>query len=429
VTQTDPAPVATPTRRVHPAWWAAAATFLALLGAAAFRATPSVMIEPLRAEFGWSIATISAALSVNLALFGITAPFAAALMERFGVRRVVSTALVMVAAGSGLTVFMTSSWQLVLLWGVIVGLGTGSMAMALVATVVGRWFVARRGLVSGILTAASATGQLIFLPLVAHVVQADGWRTASLVVSGCALAVVPVVLLFLRERPADVGELPYGGTPDDVVEPLRSGAARLAVGTLARAARTWTFWLLAGGFFVCGATTTGLVQQHFMPAAHDHGMPTTTAATLLALVGVFDLVGTIGSGWLTDRFDPRILLGAYYGLRGVSLALLVPLFGADLNASVLAFVIFYGLDWVATVPPTLALTREAFGAAAPVVFGWVFAAHQLGAACAALAAGMTRDALGSYDAAWYGGAVLCALGAGLSLGIRRVRATGAAAVA
>ena len=419
VTQTAaPAPT---TRRIHPAWWAAAATFLALLGAAAFRATPSVMIEPLRAEFGWSIGTISAALSVNLALFGITAPFAAALMERFGVRRVVSIALLMVATGSGLTVFMTASWQLVMLWGVIVGLGTGSMAMALVATVVGRWFVARRGLVSGILTAASATGQLIFLPTIARIVLADGWRAASLTISVCALAVIPVVLLFLRERPADVGELPYGGTPADVVPPMRTGAARLAVGTLARAARVRTFWLLAGGFFVCGATTTGLVQQHFMPAAHDHGMPVTTAATLLALVGVFDLVGTIGSGWLTDRFDPRILLGAYYGLRGVSLALLVPLFGADLNASVLAFVIFYGLDWVATVPPTLALTREAFGAASPIVFGWIFASHQLGAACAALVAGITRDALGSYDAAWYGGAVLCVLGAALSLSIRRNR--------
>ena len=416
---TQTAASAPATRRIHPAWWAAAATFLALLGAAAFRATPSVMIEPLRAEFGWSIGTISAALSVNLALFGITAPFAAALMERFGVRRVVTIALLMVAAGSGLTVFMTASWQLVMLWGVIVGLGTGSMAMALVATVVGRWFVARRGLVSGILTAASATGQLIFLPTIAHIVQGSGWRAASLTISACALAVVPVVLLFLRERPADLGELPYGGTPADVVAPMRTGAARLAVGTLFRAARTRTFWLLAGGFFVCGATTTGLVQQHFMPAAHDHGMPVTTAATLLALVGVFDLVGTIGSGWLTDRFDPRLLLGAYYALRGVSLALLVPLFGADLNASVLAFVIFYGLDWVATVPPTLALTREAFGAAAPIVFGWIFASHQLGASFAALVAGLARDALGSYDAAWSGGAALCAVGAALSLSIRR----------
>jgi MFS family permease len=422
---TDTATTTAPARyrRVHPAWWAASATFLALLGAAAFRSTPGVMVAPLTAEFGWSIGTISVALSVNLALFGLTAPFAAALMERFGVRRVVAGALLMVALGSGLTVFVTASWQLVLLWGVIVGLGTGSMAMALVATVVGRWFVARRGLVSGILTAASATGQLVFLPLIAHVVESGGWRAASLTVSAAAaLVVVPVVLLFLRERPADLGELPYGGTPADVVEPLRSGAARLAVGALARAARTRTFWLLAGGFFVCGATTNGLIQTHFVPAAHDHGMPATTAATLLALVGVFDLVGTIGSGWLTDRVDPRLLLGAYYALRGVSLALLVPLFGADLNASMFAFVIFYGLDWVATVPPTLALCRDAFGASAAIVFGWVFAAHQLGAACAALAAGLVRDALGSYDAAWYGGAVLCAVAAVLSLIIRRVRA-------
>jgi MFS family permease len=430
VTQTEPAPTAPPTtRRLHPAWWAAAATFLALLGAAGFRSTPGVMVGPLSAEFGWSIGTISLALSVNLALFGLTAPFAAALMERFGVRPVVATALVLVAAGSGLTVFMTASWQLVLLWGVIVGLGTGSMALALVATVVGRWFVARRGLVSGVLTAANATGQLIFLPVVAHVVQTDGWRSAALAVSGTALVVAPIVLLLLRERPADVGELPYGGTEADVVAPQRSGAARLALGSLVRAARHRTFWLLVGGFFVCGATTNGLVQSHFVPAAHDHGMPATTAASLLALVGVFDLVGTIGSGWLTDRVDPRLLLGAYYALRGVSLALLVPLFGADINGSILAFVVFYGLDWVATVPPTMALAREAFGASAPVVFGWVFASHQLGAACAALAAGVTRDALGSYDAAWYGGAVLCAVGAVLSLSIRRSRPAPAVASA
>ena len=416
MTQTDAPPT---THRVHPAWWAAGATFLALLGAAAFRSTPGVLVGPLHDEFGWSIGTISVALSVNLALFGLTAPFAAALMERFGMRRVVASALVLVALGSGLTTLMTAPWQLVLLWGVVVGLGTGSMALALVATVVGRWFVARRGLVSGVLTAANATGQLIFLPLVVHVVEWSGWRAAALVVSVCALAVVPVVLLLLRERPADVGELPYGGTPRDVAPPVRVGAARLAVAGLVRGAHDRTFWLLVGGFFVCGATTNGLVQSHFVPAAHDHGMPPTTAASLLALVGVFDLVGTIGSGWLTDRCDPRLLLVAYYGLRGVSLALLVPLWGADLNASILAFVIFYGLDWVATVPPTMALARQAFGAAAPVVFGWVFAAHQLGAACAALVAGLVRDALGSYDAAWYGGAVLCGIGALLSLSIRR----------
>lgn len=426
MTETLPAPAR---RRVHPAWWVAAATFLALIGAAGFRSTPGVLVEPLHAEFGWSIGAISFALAVNLALFGLTAPFAAALMERFGVRQVVSVALVLVAVGAGSTVFMTAVWQLVLLWGVVVGLGTGSMAMALVATVVNRWFVARRGLVSGILTAATATGQLIFLPLVAAVVEAGGWRPAALVTAVAALAVVPVVWLFLRNTPAEAGVLPYGGTEADVVAPRRTGAAALALRSLAEASRTGTFWLLVGGFFVCGATTAGLIQSHFVPAAHDHGMPATTAASLLALVGVFDLVGTICSGWLTDRVDPRLLLGVYYGLRAVSLALLPPLFGTDLNASMLAFVVFYGLDWVATVPPTMALAREAFGASAAVVFGWVFASHQLGAAFAALVAGLVRDALGSYDLAWYGGAVLCVVAAGLSLAIRRRPARTAAAPA
>ncbi|MDN5916951.1 MAG: MFS transporter [Pseudonocardia sp.] len=425
----DPASADPPARRrIHPAWWAAGATFLALLGAAGFRSTPGVMVEPLHSEFGWSIGAISFALSVNLALFGLTAPFAAALMERVGVRRVVSGALVLVAVGSGLTVFMTSIWQLVLLWGVVVGLGTGSMAMALVATVVGRWFVARRGLVSGVLTAATATGQLIFLPLIAAIVQSDGWRPAALTISGAALVVVPVVLLMLRDRPSDAGVLPYGGTAEDVVAPVRSGVAAMAVRALGSAVRVPTFWLLVGGFFVCGATTAGLVQSHFVPAAHDHGMPATAAASLLAVVGIFDLVGTICSGWLTDRYDPRVLLAVYYGLRAVSLALLPPLFGSDLNASMFAFVIFYGLDWVATVPPTLALCRDAFGQSAPMVFGWIFASHQLGAAFAALAAGLVRDALGSYDAAWFGGAVLCVVAAGLSMAIRRSPAPATAPV-
>ncbi|GAA1869354.1 MFS transporter [Pseudonocardia ailaonensis] len=378
-----------------------------------------MLLDPLHEEFGWSIGTISGAVSVNLALYGLVSPFAAALMERFGVRRVVAFALTMVALGAGATVFMTSSWQLFLLWGVIVGLGTGSMAMSLVAVVVGRWFVARRGLVSGLLTAANATGQLVFLPLVAHLATSSGWRTASLTVAGAALVALPIVVLLLRDRPADVGALPYGGTEADVVEPLRSGAAKLAITTLVSASRRSTFWLLVTGFFVCGATTNGLVQSHFIPAAHDHGMPPTTAAGLLALVGIFDLVGTIFSGWLTDRFDPRLLLLAYYSLRGVSLALLVPLFGADVNASIFAFIIFYGLDWVATVPPTLALCREHFGASAPVVFGWVFASHQVGAAAAALGAGLVRDALGSYDLAWYGGAILCGYAAVASVVIRR----------
>ena len=366
----------------------------------------------------------SAAVSVNLLLYGLTAPFAAALMERFGVRWVVVAALCVVSVGSGLTVFMTASWQLILCWGVLVGLGTGSMAMSLVATVTGRWFVARRGLVSGVLTAAGATGQLIFLPLVAAVAQKWGWRPAALGTALAALAVAPFVAWLLRDRPRDVGVVPYGGTAADDPDPVGGNPARTALRTLGEAVRRGPFWLLAGGFMICGATTNGLVQPHFIPAAHDHGMPMTTAAGLLALVGIFDVVGTVFSGFLTDRVDPRLLLLAYYGLRGLSLALLPQLFGADLQANMIAFIVFYGLDWVATVPPTLALCREWFGAKAPVVFGWVFASHQVGAALAAFGAGVIRDVTGSYDPAFYGAAVLCVFAAGLSVGITRSRRVG-----
>jgi predicted MFS family arabinose efflux permease len=412
----------------------AAVTFLALVGAAAFRAAPGVMMEPLHREFGWSISTISLAVSVNMALYGLTSPFAAALMERFGIRRVVAIALVVVAAGSGITVFMTASWQLVLCWGVLVGLGTGSMALALVATVTNRWFVRRRGLVSGVLTAGGAAGQLVFLPLAAWLTERFGWRVAALCVAAAALAVVPLVLWRLRDQPRDLGVVPYGGTDegdqdegdqdegdqDDTAEPTRSGAAGRALRTLADAARTRPFWLLAIGFMICGATTVGLIQPHFIPAAHDHGMPQTMAAGLLAVVGVFDVAGTVASGWLTDRVDPRRLLLVYYVLRGFSL-LLPPLLGPDVRPSLLAFVVFYGLDWVATVPPTMALCREIFGSSAAVVFGWVFASHQVGAALAATAAGIIRDQLGAYDLAWYGGGVLSVTAGVLSLLVARRR--------
>lgn len=407
------------TQRIHPAWWVAAVTFLALVGAAGFRAVPGVMMDPLHREFGWSISTISLAVAVNMLLYGLTAPFAAALMERFGIRRVVTAALLVVAAGSGLTVFMTASWQLVLLWGVLVGLGVGSMALGLVATVTGRWFVTRRGLVSGVLTAGGAAGGLVFLPLVSQVSEQYGWRPASLGVALAALAVAPFAMWLLRDRPRDLGVAPYGGTEADDVEPVRGGAARIAVRALTDAARTRAFWYLAAGMMICGATTMGLIQPHFIPAAHDHGMPQTVAAGLLAVVGLFDVAGTIASGWLTDRVDPRLLLLGYYVLRGFALLALPALFGPDIQASMLAFIVFYGLDWVATIPPTMALCRDVFGAAAPVVFGWVFASHQVGAAMMALGAGIVRDQLGAYDLAWFTGGALCVVAGLLSLLVRR----------
>ncbi|MGW0025664.1 MFS transporter [Rhodococcus sp. CX] len=414
------------THRIHFAWAVATVAFLALVGAAAFRAAPSVLIEPLHADFGWSRASISAAVSINLVLYGLTAPFAAALMERFGMRAVVTAALGLVAAGSGLTVFMTATWQLILLWGVLVGLGTGSMALAFVATVTDRWFVARRGLVTGILTAASAAGQLVFLPLLAVLAEKYNWQAVALTVAFAALAVVPLVMLFLRERPEDVGTVPYGAGPDYVrAEPSTGNAGLRALRVLATAARTRVFWLLAGTFAICGASTNGLVGTHFVPAAHDHGMPLTAAASLLAVIGIFDVVGTIASGWFTDRFDARRLLGIYYLLRGISLLVLPLLFANTVHPPMIAFVVFYGLDWVATVPPTVALCRRHFGPDAPIVFGWVLASHQVGAGLVAFLAGLVRDRLGGYDAAFYVAGALCAIAALMALAIGREPATAA----
>ncbi|MBB5869037.1 MFS family permease [Allocatelliglobosispora scoriae] len=409
------------TRRLHPAWSVAAVAFVALIGAAGFRSAPGVLIEPLQDEFGWSTATIGAAVSVNLVLFGLTAPFAAALMERFGIRKVTAFALLMISLGSGLTVFMRQSWQLIVCWGVLVGLGAGSMALAFVATVTSRWFVKHRGVVTGILTAASATGQLIFLTFIASLTQAQGWRIATLVISATALLVVPLVLWRLRDDPADLGVTALGAEAADGVPTGGSGggAARRALTALRDASRSGAFWLLVGGFAICGMTTNGLIGTHFIPAAHDHGMPITTAANLLALVGLFDIVGTVLSGWLTDRFDSRVLLGAYYLLRGLSLLILPGFFGAQAHPSMLVFIIFYGLDWVATVPPTIALCREQFGVSGPIVFGWVFASHQIGAAVAAFGAGAVRDSLGSYNAAFYVAGALSVGAAGLSMAIRR----------
>ncbi|MFD5748267.1 MFS transporter [Streptomyces sp. NPDC127033] len=426
-----PAPTPAPTPaprapgRIHRAWSVAAVTFVTIVGAAAFASLPGLLIEPLHTEFDWSRGTIGFAVSVNLALYGLTAPFAAALMDRFGIRKVVAVALTMISAGAVLTVWMTATWQLVMYWGVLVGLGSGSMALAFAATVTNRWFVARRGLVTGILTAAGASGQLVFLPLLSWLVEAHGWRPAAVTVSLTALAVVPFVWLLLRDHPADVGLSAYGApefTPKPA--PVR-GAARRALSVLASAARTGPFWLLAGTFAICGASTNGLVKTHFVPAAHDHGMPITAAASLLAVIGVFDVVGTIASGWFTDRYDARRLLAVYYALRGVSLLFLPMLLAPTVHPPMLFFIVFYGLDWVATVPPTIALCREHYGEDSAIVFGWVLASHQVGAAVVAFAGGVTRDVFGSYDVIWYASGALCAVAALMALVIRRGRTAAA----
>ena len=396
-------------RRIHPGWFAVAVTFATLMATAGFRSAPSVLIVPLEDAFGWSRSDISLAIAINVLLFGLVSPFAAALMEKFGMRRVVISALTTVSIGAFLTIFIHAPWQLIATWGVIVGTGTGSMALVFAATVANRWFVAKRGLVTGVLTAASATGQLIFLPGLSHLAHTYGWKSVSITVSSFALAVVPFIYFFLREKPADLGLLPYGASVD-WQPPAKSelSAGALAIDTLKQGSKRKDFWFLFGSFFVCGLSTSGLIGTHFIPAAHDHGMMDTLAASLLALVGVFDVIGTIFSGWLTDRYDPRKLLFFYYGLRGLSLFLLPSILFSSIHPSTLVFVIFYGLDWVATVPPTIMLCRAVLGPSrASVVYGWVFAGHQIGGAIAAFGAAVLRVKLGDYAIAFYISGAMC----------------------
>jgi len=409
------------TRRFHPAWVAAAITFLTLVASAGFRSAPSVLIMPLQMAFGWSRDSISLAVSINVLLYGLTAPFAAALMERFGIRKVVMLALAAVGLGACGTVFMTAPWHLMLLWGVVVGVGTGSMALVFAASIANRWFVKRRGIVIGALTAATATGQLVFLPGLSLLAVHHGWRSVSIVVGGSALVMVPIVAIFLREKPSDLGFLPYGA-PDDWQPPKKHSmrAGKLAIDTLKQSAKVRDFWYLVGSFFVCGLSTSGLMGTHFIPAAMDHGMGEVAAASLLALVGVFDVVGTIFSGWLTDKYDPRRLLFFYYLLRGVSLFLLPSILFRTVHPSTLVFVIFYGLDWVATVPPTIMLCRAVAGPErATVVYGWVFAAHQIGGAIAAYGAALLRVKFGDYSQAFYISGFFCVVTAFMVLRIAR----------
>jgi MFS family permease len=412
--------------RIHYGWVVAGATFLSGLIMAGAVGAPGVFIIPLQKEFGWTTSDISAALAVRFFLFGMIAPFAAALMNRYGIRRVVLIAQSIVAVCLIASLWMTSLWQLLLLWGVGVGIGTGMTALVLGATVATRWFVARRGLVLGILTASVATGQLIFLPLLTSLAVAYGWRVALVAVCvavGCAAL---IMLILMRDRPSDVGLLPYGHEgPPPMVPPVPTSVTAAAFGALRDAARTRAFWILFGTFFICGASTNGLIQTHFIPMCVDFGLTQTSAAGLLAAIGVFDFIGTILSGWLADRYDNRWLLFWYYGLRGLSLVLLpftdFTFFGLSI------FAIFYGLDWIATVPPTVKLTAQKFGAErANLVFGWIFAGHQIGAAMAAFAAGLSRTMLATYLPAFFAAGALCIVAALTVLLIEQRRQAAAA---
>jgi len=406
-------------RGLHYGWVVAAVTMLVLVTTAGFRSMVGVLIVPLHDEFGWSHGTISVAISLSLLAYGLFAPFAAALHERFGLRRITVGALVVIAAAMAATTAITAPWQLQLLWGLVIGSAAGALAIPLAAIVATRWFVARRGLVTSLMVTSNATGQLVFLPILAATVAVAGWRWACIVIALVAVfLVLPLAGALLRDRPADLGLAPYGGEVVEAVPARQGSPFRAAFRGLALGARSGTFWVLFGSFFVCGASTNGLIGTHLIPAAIDHGVPEITAAGYLAAIGLFDLIGTTLSGWLTDRYDPRLLLFWFYGLRGLSLLMLHSVLGAP-NIGLVVFVVFYGLDWVATVPPTVALTADVFGREnVGVVFGWIFAGHQLGAAAAALGAGVIRDDAGSYHWAFLIAGALCM---GASAAVTRIR--------
>jgi MFS family permease len=404
--------------RVHYAWIVAALTFLTLLVVAGIRATPSVLIVPLEHAFGWGRDQITLAVSIGLFLFGMMGPFAAAAMQRFGVRRTMIVALVLLASAMGGSAFVRTPLQLVLTWGVLAGLGTGTMAMVLGVTIVTRWFDARRGSVLGLLMASTATGQLLFLPLLAWVVSREDWRVVVWIVGGAALLLIPLVFFFMPERPVDVGLRRYGAAQDDPVAATKANPIATAFSALAEAARTRTFWLLFLTFFVCGLSTNGLIGTHLIAFCADNGIPEVQAAGMLAAMGVFDIIGTTFSGWLSDRYDNRWLLFIYYGLRGLSLLYLpysdFSFYGLGL------FTMFYGLDWIATVPPTVRLTTAQFGTErGPIVYGWIGAGHQMGAAIAAFGAGVLRVQTNHYVEAFLLAGMACLISAVMALWIRR----------
>ena len=400
--------------KIYYGWIVVGITCLVLLTSAGIRSTPGILMVPLENEFHWSRATIALAVSINLILYGCIGPFAAAVMERFGIRRSVLCALALVGIGVASTSLMQYPWQLILMWGVLVGVGTGFLASVLAAVVAARWFTARRGLVVGILSGGASTGQLLFLPAMANVTAAYGWRATVICIAAVVCVVLPLVTLLMRDRPSDLGLMPYGETGEPKpAQPAKGNPVVLAFGALREGARVRDFWLLAATYFVCGASTNGLIGTHLIPACMDHGYTAVTGAALLATMGVFNFVGTTSSGWLADKFDNRWLLFIYYGLRGLSL-LYLPFSFTDYYTMTL-FAMFYGLDWFATVSPTVRILTNTFGRErAGMIYGWVFTAHQLGGASAAFFGGLLRVEYGGYMEAFMLSGALC-LGAAIAV--------------
>ena len=399
--------------RIYYGWVVVAVTALALLISAGVRSAPGVFLVSVQEDTQWSMSVISFAASMGLLVLGLTAPVGGLLIDRYGTRHVAPAALWLVGISMLASAYVQEPWQLAVLWGLVGGIGTGIISGVLGATVSTRWFVARRGLIIGMFGASTSAGQLLFAPALMILATSLGWRTSSLALGVLALLAIIPVAIWMRNDPADLGLAPLGA-------PLSTTPARSAgteKGVMGRAVRNVEFWLLAGTFFICGATSTGIVGTHLIPYAHDHGIAQTTAAGMLALMGAMNFVGTLGSGWLTDRYDPRKLLAIYYSFRGISL-LFLPFVTEPFGLA--AFAILFGLDYIATVPPTTALVADNFGRRnVGTVYGWVFCAHQVGAALAAWTGGVARDALGSYGLAFLIAGTLAAAGAMLALRIQR----------
>jgi MFS family permease len=412
--------------RVHYAWIALAVMFTVTMAGVGVRAAPGVIIVPLQRAFGWDVSTISAAVSINIVLLGAVGPFLTGLVDVIGLKRTILVCMATLIAGSGLSVFITSPWHLFVTWGVLVGIGSGAGAVGIATAVANRWFAERNGLAMGLLFAANAAGQLVFLPLLALIASHFGWRGVSIAVTLVVVAMVPVVALLLPESPAHIGLRPYGARAS-VSAPARDGNPfGVAISGLRRASRSLDFWLLALSFAICGLSTNGLINTHLIAYCGDHGIPAVNSATMLAIIGGFSLIGSAASGWLCDRFNPRSLLFWYYGLRGLSLAL-IPFSQFDV-ISLSIFSVFYGLDWVATGPPTVALTNQVFGRKdAPVIVAWIFAGHQVGGGIAALGAGFVRSATGDYLLAFLISGLACLLASMLVLRIARPQPAVAAA--
>ncbi|MFJ7982626.1 MFS transporter [Lysinibacillus xylanilyticus] len=408
-------------KKIHFSWIILIVTFVSIISAGIIRSSSGVFIVPFEEQFGWARSSISFAFAVGLFLYGLSGPFMAAFVEKYGLKRMMLISMSMLVVGLAATFVMKTEWQLILIWGVVIGLGSSLFLTVISPTIANRWFVKKRGLALGILTAATATGQLVLLPILATLIENYSWHAAILLILGIAIVMLVLILVVMKNYPSEKGIAPYG--EEDIIEPppFTTGNPFIhALQSLGEGLRSRVFWLLAGSFFICGLSTSGLIGTHFISYCISFEIPVVTAASMLSLMGIFDLVGTTFSGWLSDRFDNRWLLFWYYGLRGLSLLALPVALASGSYAWLVVFAVFYGLDWIATVPPTVALARQHFGLQkSAMMYGWMVAFHQVGAGLAAYSGGIFYEAFASYKLAFVLAGGFCLLASLFVIGIKK----------